>query len=382
MTEEHLPASQKKEQQNIASTNPKRKKWLSIVAVIFVICAIIYIVWTVFFGHVEDTDNAYVGADTAQVSSMVGGQVAHVSVEDTQSVKAGDALVTIDDRDAKIALAQAQADLAKVKRQYTQTQANNGSLSSQIQSTHDAIQSQKAQVEKAKADLERAMSDFKRRQSLSASGAISKEEYTTSQNALNTAKANYNVAQAGLSQAVSNQKVAQSNLDANNALIKGLDQETTPDVLAAQAKVDQAQLNLERTVIKAPVDGVVTNRNVQIGQTVAVGSSLMLVVPVNKLYVDANFKENQLADVKPGQAVTLTSDLYGDDVVYHGKVVGFSGGTGAAFALIPAQNATGNWIKVVQRLPVRVALDPKELEKYPLRVGLSMTAKVDLKSKS
>lgn len=382
MTEEHLPASQKKEQQNIASTNPKRKKWLSIVAVIFVICAIVYIVWTVFFGHVEDTDNAYVGADTAQVSSMVGGQVAHVSVEDTQSVKAGDTLVKIDDRDAKIALAQAQADLAKVKRQYTQTQANNGSLSSQIQSTHDAIQSQKAQVEKAKADLERAMSDFKRRQSLSASGAISKEEYTTSQNALNTAKANYNVAQAGLSQAVSNQKVAQSNLDANNALIKGLDQETTPDVLAAQAKVDQAQLNLERTVIKAPVDGVVTNRNVQIGQTVAVGSSLMLVVPVNKLYVDANFKENQLADVKPGQAVTLTSDLYGDDVVYHGKVVGFSGGTGAAFALIPAQNATGNWIKVVQRLPVRVALDPKELEKYPLRVGLSMTAKVDLKSKS
>ncbi|MCF8999848.1 HlyD family efflux transporter periplasmic adaptor subunit, partial [Acinetobacter nectaris] len=184
------------------------------------------------------------------------------------------------------------------------------------------------------------------------------------------------------SQAVSNQKVAQSNLDANNALIKGLDQETTPDVLAAQAKVDQAQLNLERTVIKAPVDGVVTNRNVQIGQTVAVGSSLMLVVPVNKLYVDANFKENQLADVKPGQAVTLTSDLYGDDVVYHGKVVGFSGGTGAAFALIPAQNATGNWIKVVQRLPVRVALDPNELEKHPLRVGLSMTAKVDLKSKS
>ncbi|MCF9026761.1 HlyD family efflux transporter periplasmic adaptor subunit [Acinetobacter nectaris] len=382
MTEEHLPASQKEEQQNIASTNPKRKKWLSIVAVIFVICAIIYMVWTVFFGHVEDTDNAYVGADTAQVSSMVGGQVAHVSVEDTQSVRAGDTLVTIDDRDAKIALAQAQADLAKVKRQYTQTQANNGSLSSQIQSSHDAIQSQKAQVEKAKADLERAMSDFKRRQSLSASGAISKEEYTTSQNALNTAKANYNVAQAGLSQAVSNQKVAQSNLDANNALIKGLDQETTPDVLAAQAKVDQAQLNLERTVIKAPVDGVVTNRNVQIGQTVAVGSSLMLVVPVNKLYVDANFKENQLADVKPGQAVTLTSDLYGDDVVYHGKVVGFSGGTGAAFALIPAQNATGNWIKVVQRLPVRVALDPNELEKHPLRVGLSMTAKVDLKSKS
>lgn len=382
MTEEQTPASQQTVQKAPASqAKSTRKKWLSIVAILFIICAIIYIVWTVFFSHVEDTDNAYVGADTAQVSSMVSGQVKSVSVEDTQRVKAGDVLVVIDDRDAKISLAQAEADLAKVKRQYTQTQANSGSLSSQIQSTHDAIQSQKAQVEKAKADLEKATADFKRRQELSASGAISKEEYATSQNALNTAKANYSVAQAGLSQAVSNQKVAQSNLDANNALIKGLDQETTPDVLAAQAKVDQAQLNLDRTVIKAPVDGIVTNRNVQIGQTVSVGSSLMLVVPVNKLYVDANFKENQLADVKPGQSVTLTSDLYGDDVVYHGKVVGFSGGTGAAFALIPAQNATGNWIKVVQRLPVRVALDEKELEKHPLRVGLSMTAKVDLKSK-
>lgn len=382
MTEEQTPASQQTVQKAPASqAKSTRKKWLSIVAILFIICAIIYIVWTVFFSHVEDTDNAYVGADTAQVSSMVGGQVKSVSVEDTQRVKAGNVLVVIDDRDAKISLAQAEADLAKVKRQYTQTQANSGSLSSQIQSTHDAIQSQKAQVEKAKADLEKATADFKRRQELSASGAISKEEYATSQNALNTAKANYGVAQAGLSQAVSNQKVAQSNLDANNALIKGLDQETTPDVLAAQAKVDQAQLNLDRTVIKAPVDGIVTNRNVQIGQTVSVGSSLMLVVPVNKLYVDANFKENQLADVKPGQSVTLTSDLYGDDVVYHGKVVGFSGGTGAAFALIPAQNATGNWIKVVQRLPVRVALDEKELEKHPLRVGLSMTAKVDLKSK-
>jgi len=179
---------------------------------------------------------------------------------------------------------------------------------------------------------------------------------------------------------MSQQKVAQSNLAANEALIQGTTQHSTPDVLAAQAKLDQAKLNLERTIIRAPVDGVITNRTAQIGQTVTPSSSLMLVVPLNKLYVNANFKESQLEKVRAGQKVTLTSDLYGSGVVYHGKVVGFSGGTGASFALIPAQNATGNWIKVVQRLPVRVELDSKELQQHPLRVGLSMTAKVDLAS--
>ena len=152
-------------------------------------------------------------------------------------------------------------------------------------------------------------------------------------------------------------------------------------MLVAQAKVEQAQLDLDRTVIRAPVDGVVARRNIQIGQRVAPGTVMMSVVPISQLYVDANFKESQLAKVRVGQIATLTSDLYGDDVEYHGKVIGFSGGTGAAFALIPAQNATGNWIKVVQRLPVRIALDPKELADHPLRAGLSMEAKVDLSSK-
>jgi membrane fusion protein (multidrug efflux system) len=149
-------------------------------------------------------------------------------------------------------------------------------------------------------------------------------------------------------------------------------------VLIAQARVEQAMLDLERTEVRAPLDGVVSRRNVQVGQRVAPGNSLMVVVPVAQLYVDANFKESQLAKVRTGQAVELISDFYGDEVVYHGKVLGFSGGTGAAFALIPAQNATGNWIKVVQRLPVRIALDPKELAQHPLRVGLSMNATVDL----
>lgn len=154
--------------------------------------------------------------------------------------------------------------------------------------------------------------------------------------------------------------------------------DTNPEVLAARAALDQARVDLERTVVRAPVDGVVSRRQVQVGQRVQQGAMLMLVVPVKDAYVDANFKEVELAKVRPGQSVTLTSDLYGEDVVYHGRVIGFSGGTGAAFALVPAQNATGNWIKVVQRLPVRIKLDPKELAKHPLRVGLSMNVDVQL----
>jgi membrane fusion protein (multidrug efflux system) len=271
--------------------------------------------------------------------------------------------------------------LAKAKRQYQQSSANSSSLSSQVIVRDDEINSAKAQVAKAQADVDKAKQDYDRRASLAATGAISKEELTSAQSALHTAQANLNVAQAGLSQAESNRKAAMSNLAANDALIKGTDEDTLPDVLVAQAKVEQAQLDLDRTVIRAPVDGVVARRNIQVGQRVAPGTVMMSVVPISQLYVDANFKESQLAKVRVGQTATLTSDLYGDDVEYHGKVIGFSGGTGAAFALIPAQNATGNWIKVVQRLPVRIALDPKELADHPLRVGLSMEAKVDLSSK-
>ncbi len=359
----------------------KRKKLLGYFALIVIIAAILYAIWAVFFNHSISTDNAYVGAENAQITSMVSGQVAKVLVTDTAQVKQGDILVEIDNRDATIALAQAKAELAKAKRQYQQSSANSSSLSSQVIVRDDEINSAKAQVAKAQTDVEKAKQDYDRRASLAATGAISKEELTSAQSALHTAQANLNVAQAGLSQAESNRKAAMSNLAANDALIKGTDEDTLPDVLVAQAKVEQAQLDLDRTVIRAPVDGVVARRNIQIGQRVAPGTVMMSVVPISQLYVDANFKESQLAKVRVGQTAILTSDLYGDDVEYHGKVIGFSGGTGAAFALIPAQNATGNWIKVVQRLPVRIALDPKELADHPLRVGLSMEAKVDLSSK-
>lgn len=375
-------------QQNAASDlasddamKAKRKKFLGFFALILIIAVILYGIWALFFHHSVSTDNAYVGAETAQITSMVSGQVAEVLVKDTQQVKKGDVLVKIDERDAKIQLAQAQAELAKAQRQYKQSQANSSSLNSQVVVRNDEINSAQAQVTKAQADYDRANLELQRRNELAATGAISKEELSKAQSTVSTAKASLDLAQAGLAQATSSRKAAESTLAANDALIKGANETSTPDVLVAKAHLDQAMLDLERTVIRAPVDGIVTRKNIQIGQRVAPGTAMMSVVPVTALYVDANYKESQLAKVKAGQKVTLTSDLYGDDVVYHGVVQGFSGGTGAAFALIPAQNATGNWIKVVQRLPVRITLDPKELAEHPLRVGLSMQADIDLASK-
>lgn len=358
-----------------------RKKWLSIVAIIIFISLIIYLIWTLIFSKSVSTENAYVGAESAEITSMVNGQIAEVLVSDTQEVKKGQVLARIDASDATIALAEAEAQLAKAKRQYSQSSANNSSLSSQVMVSSEDILSAKAQVSEAQVEFERAQDEFKRRSQLGASGAISKEELATSQRALQTAEAHLSVVKAGLAQAESKRKAAQSNLEASEALTKGANQSSTPDVLIAQARVDQARLDLSRTEIKAPFDGVVARRSVQVGQRVATGASLMKVVPLNALYVDANFKESQLADVKVGQKATLTSDLYGKKIEYTGTVIGFSGGTGAAFALIPAQNATGNWIKVVQRLPVRIQLDSKQLTEHPLRVGLSMEATIDTSSK-
>lgn len=301
----------------------KRKKTLVFVALILIIAAILYALWSLFFNHSVSTDNAYVGAETASITSMVNGQVEQVSVSDTQSVKQGQLLVRVDNRDAQIAVAQAQAELMKAKRQYKQTQANSSALNSQVFVSDDGIHSAEAQVAKAKTELNKAQDDLSRRLKLSVSGAISKEELSTAQSAVNNAQAGFDLAQAGLAQAQSSQKAAQSTLAANEALILGSNETSTPDVLIAQARLKQAMLDLERTEIKAPFDGVITRRNIQVGQRVAAGSVLMMLVPMNKLYVDANFKESQLAKVKAGQNVILTSDLYGDEVEFHGKVVGF-----------------------------------------------------------
>lgn len=381
MTDAQNTLPEPDEQISDAALKAKRKKALSIVALILIIAAVAYAVWTLFFNHSVSTENAYVGAETASITSMVSGQVSDVMVSDTQQVKKGDLLVRVNERDAEIALAQAQAELMKAQRQYKQTQANSSALNSQVFVSDDGIHSAEAQVAKAQAELNKVQNDLARRSQLSASGAISKEELSTAQSAVNNAQAGLDLAKAGLAQAQSSQKAAQSTLAANEALIRGSNETSTPDVLIAQARLKQAILDLERTEIKAPFDGVIARRNIQVGQRVAPGTVLMMLVPISKLYVDANFKESQLDKVKAGQKAVLTSDLYGDEVEFHGTVIGFSGGTGSAFALIPAQNATGNWIKVVQRLPVRIALDPKELAEHPLRVGLSMEAKINLASK-
>ena len=327
------------------------------------------------------TDNAYVNADVAQVTPLVTGPVSSVAVVNTQTVKRGDILVRLDDTDARIALAKAEAEWQRVRRQYGQVIANGDALSAQVRAGDAEVGRARAQLDIATAAFAKAKIDLDRRQQLADSGAVSGEELTIVRNAYAAAQGNLAQARAGLAQANAARASAEGSHAANDALVAGTTIDSNPDVAAAKAKLDQARLDLTRTVIRAPIDGVVTNRQVQIGQRVAPGNPVMTIVPVRTVYVDANFKEGQLGRVRPGQPVELTSDLYGSNVVYHGKVAGFSGGTGSAFSLIPAQNATGNWIKVVQRLPVRVTLDPRELAANPLRVGLSMEASVDVSGK-
>ncbi|KQN06491.1 HlyD family efflux transporter periplasmic adaptor subunit [Sphingomonas sp. Leaf25] len=362
-----------------APAKSKRKKLLTGIAAIVLVGGASYGAWHVLVGsHYVETDNAYVGADTAQVTPMVAGQAIAVGAADTQAVKRGMMLVRLDDSDARIALATAEAELAKARRAFGQTAATSTALSEQVRARAADVASARAQLAATEASFAKAQVDFDRRRRLVPAGAVSGDELTAATNALAAARAAREQARAAVAQATSQRGAAAGTLAANQALIEGASAATAPDVLAAEAKVRQARLDLDRTIIRAPIDGVVANRTIQVGQRVAAGTTVMRIVPVGQVYVDANFKEGQLTKVQPGQPVTLTSDLYGDDVEYHGRVIGFSGGTGSAFALIPAQNATGNWIKVVQRLPVRVALDPRELAAHPLRVGLSMTATVDI----
>ncbi|EPF71089.1 HlyD family efflux transporter periplasmic adaptor subunit [Acinetobacter rudis] len=367
--------------ERVKERDRKRRRLLILIVSVVVVSAFVKLISLLFFSNTVSTDNAYVGAETANISAMINGQVIAVKVSDTQQVKRGDVLLILDPSDANIAVAQAQAQLAKAQRQFNQSSANIDGLNAQLLVSQDDILRAKAQVVQAEVHLERIAAEFNRRLKLSQSGAISKEELATAQSAYNSARADIEVAKAGLTQAESKRNAAQSTLNASKALIEGTTQANLPDILVAKAQLKQAQLDLQRTVIRAPLDGVVTRRDVQVGQRLAPGVTVMMIVPVSKLYVDANFKESQLQRVRVGQSVILTADLYGSRIKYSGKVMGLSGGTGSAFALIPAQNASGNWIKVVQRLPVRIQLNPQQLAEHPLRVGLSMNATIELNSK-
>lgn len=325
------------------------------------------------------TDNAYADAEVSTVTPAIGGIIKTVNVVNTQHVEKGDVLVVIDDTDAKIAVAQAEAEYALAKRQFHSTQANDEGLEALVKAREEDEKRALAQLDAAQADFNRATVDLNRRKKLIKSGSVSGEELTNAKTALSQARAGLNAAKAAVNQAKASRLSTIGNQKANAAMIADTTVDNNPQVLLAKAHLDQANINLARTVVRAPVSGIIAQRNVQAGQLVHLGAVLMTVVPLEDIYVNANFKEGQLRKVKPEQQVKLTADLYGDDVVYHGVIKGFSGGTGSAFSMIPAQNATGNWIKVVQRLPVRIEIASEDLQAHPLKVGLSMEATIDLR---
>ena len=334
----------------------RRKRNLTVLTLVFIAIALGFaLMYFWVWQHQESTDDAYVGGHVVQITPQIGGTVQSVAVDDTQAVKTNQLLVKLDDSDMQLAYERAQNDLINAIRQNQQQTA----VSSQS----------RAQVTAQKAQLARLQSDLKRRQSLAGTDAISAEE-------ISHARAAVVEAQAALNAAEAQEKAAQATLGQNIPLRQ------QPAVLSAVSRLKDAWLNLQRTQIHAPMDGQIAKRNVQVGQKVAPGTPMMAVVPLHNLWVDANFKESQLANMRVGQAATVYADIYGSKVKYQGKVVGLSAGTGAAFSLLPAQNATGNWIKVVQRVPVRIELDAQQLAEHPLRVGLSMSVEVDTENQS
>ncbi len=344
------------DQQNAASAQPqsngKRKRMMTLLVAVIVIAAIAYGLYYFLVARFhEGTDDAYVNGNVVQITPQVTGTVIAVKADDTQTVKAGDPLVVLDPADSQVALQQAEANLAQTVRQVRGLFVNDDQY--------------RAQVALRQSDLSKAEDDLRRRVAVAQTGAVSQEEISHARDAVRAAQASLDA--------------SQQQLASNRALTANTTIASHPNVMAAAAKVRDAYLANARNVLPAPVTGYVAKRSVQVGQRVSPGTPLMSVVPLNAVWVDANFKEVQLKHMRIGQPVELTADIYGSSAVYHGKVVGFSAGTGSAFSLLPAQNATGNWIKVVQRLPVRIELDPKDLDKHPLRIGLSMQVDVDIK---
>ena len=332
--------------------NGRRRLLLSLVAAAFATAGAGVAGWWLASGrYYESTDDAYVGGNLVQVTPQVAGTVLAINADDTDFVTAGQTLVELDKADSRVALDQAEAKLAKTVRSVRNLVATDAQL--------------EATVEQRRADLDRAREDLARRSKLERDmpGAVAAEEIQHARDAV-----------AGSSAALD---AATRQLAAQRTLTDHTTVETHPDVKEAAAKVREAYLAYARTALPAPVSGFVARRAVQVGQRVSPGAPLMTVVPLEQVWVDANFKEGQLPNLRAGQPVKLIADAYGGSVVYHGKLTGFGAGTGSAFALLPAQNATGNWIKVVQRVPVRVALDPAELRQHPLQIGLSMEVEVD-----
>ena len=343
----------------------KRRRAMLSAITVFVIAGVAYGGYHYWLSlHEVSSDDAYVGGNLVQITPQVGGTVTAIDADDTQMVQAGQTLVQLDGADTRVALQQAEAQLAQAVRAVRVTYAQTSALQAQV-----AVR--RTDVATAQASLAKAEDALRRRQELAGTGAVGAEELRQAQIAVQAAKSALLTAQAGV-------RAAQAEVAASEAQTAGIVLAGNPAVRLAAAHVREAYLAYERTTIPAPVTGVVARRTVQLGQRVAPGMPLMSVVPLNDVWVDANFKETQLRELRIGQPASVVADIYGSKVTYAGKVVGISAGSGAAFALLPAQNATGNWIKVVQRVPVRVALDARELAAHPLRIGLSMEATVDV----
>src|SRR5471030_249203 len=333
----------------------KRKLWLALLGIGVVVAGAAYGTYYFTYGQYhESTDDAYVNGNLVELTPQVTGTVNAVNSDDTQIVKAGDPVVTLDPADSKIALLNAEAALGQAVRQVSTLYVNNSYFA--------------ANVAQRESDLARALDDLKRRLAVANTGAVSAEDVSHARDAVAAARASLDAAR----------QQAQS----NHALTDRTSLEQHPNVQAAAAKLRDAYLNYARNTLPAPVTGYVAQRSVQVGERVAPGTPLMSIVPLDGVWVDANFKEVQLRRMRIGEPVTMTADVYGSSVKYHGKVIGFSAGTGSAFATLPPQNATGNWIKIVQRLPVRIALDPKELAAHPLRIGLSMDVDAETRDDS
>lgn len=338
---------------DLSSPNDSRRRLLTGLGLVVLGAGIVYgLHWFLNARHYVSTDDAYVGGDIVAVTSQENGKVTKLRADNTQTVKRGDVLLELDPLRARVAMDAAEAELARTVRA--------------VRAKFSRVEELRAQETSARIALTQARNDLARRQK--ASDTISQEELAHARDAVTRAEAAISVTQGSIAQAL--------------AGVEGTKVSDNPDVLAAIAHVRNASITLSHMKITAAVDGIVAQRGVQIGQMISAGTPLMAVVPVDALWIDANFKEGQLREMRVGQPVAVTADIYGDDVTYHGKVVGFAAGTGSAFALLPPQNASGNWIKIVQRVPVRIALDAKELREHPLRIGLSVRAEVDLRDQS
>jgi len=337
----------------MAAKDPaKRRRVLLIVASAFILAGLIwFLLWLFVFSTRVKTDNAYVGGNQVAISAQVPGTVVAILADDTQHVDAGQMLVKLDSTDADTRLQQARSALAQAVRSVRQQTSSASSAD--------------AQVVNARLALKKAEADLKRRLPLIAAQAESPEIVQHMRD--------------GVDQAQASVSAAESQSAAAHAAVEGTDVAQNPVVLQARANFRAAWVAAQRNAIYAPVSGYVAERSVQLGNSVAAGQQLMTVVPLHDLWIDANFKESQLRHIRIGQPVTVTSDLYGSDAEYQGKVIGLGAGTGSVFSLLPAQNATGNWIKVVQRVPVRIALDNQALDKHPLRIGLSADVTVDIR---